>query len=130
MTTEGQRSRMKRDLSKRLERGTHLTREEFRLLPGGEVATLVNLVEVGDVGVRLLHPATWCAEDLAGEGGVPDRQRDLRRGLSGRLCGGLPAVPILPSCRGTSASQPVEGDVVEDLITGEIARRLTVDEGT
>ena len=58
--------------------------EELRLLPGGEVTALVDLVEVGDVGVGVLDPAARGPPDLAGEGGEADRERDLRRSLAGR----------------------------------------------
>jgi hypothetical protein len=39
------------------ERHPELFREQFRLLPGGEVAALVDLVEVDEVGVGTLGPA-------------------------------------------------------------------------
>src|SRR5829696_3023421 len=39
------------------ERHPELLREQFRLLPGGEVAALVDLVEEGQVGVGTLGPA-------------------------------------------------------------------------
>jgi hypothetical protein len=43
------------------ERGAELVREEFRILPGGEVVALVDGVEVDEVGMGLLGPApgTW-----------------------------------------------------------------------
>ncbi len=56
-------------LAKRLERSADLCAEELRLFPGGEVPALVDLVEVGDVGVRLLDPAARGLPDLAGERG-------------------------------------------------------------
>src|SRR5688572_15595640 len=51
-------------LAQRPERSPHLGREELRLLPGGEVAARVDLVEVGGVGVDLLDPAARGSEDL------------------------------------------------------------------
>src|SRR3982074_574016 len=44
-------------LAHRSERRAHLLAEELGLLPRGEVATLVDLVEVDDVRVRRLDPA-------------------------------------------------------------------------
>ena len=41
----------------RAERCSELLREQLRLLPGGEVAALVDLVEAGQVGVGTLGPA-------------------------------------------------------------------------
>src|SRR5215213_1579058 len=71
-------------LAKRPERSPHLGREELGLLPGGEVAARVGLVEVGEAGVGLLDPAAWGSPDLAGERREADRNRDRRRGLAGR----------------------------------------------
>ena len=56
------------------ERRPDLGREEFRLFPGGEVSAPVDLVEVGEVGVRLLDPAARGPPDLAGERGEADRE--------------------------------------------------------
>src|SRR5215207_3295029 len=56
-----------RRLSKRTEARSHFSREEFRLFPGGEVPTLLDLVVVDEVGIRLLGPAARRAVDLFGE---------------------------------------------------------------
>src|SRR5262249_32616099 len=88
-----------------LERRPDLGREQLGFLPGGEVAALVDLVEVGEGGVGLLDPAARGPEDLAGEPGEADREPDLRR------------------------SQPVHRDVVDDRVRGEMARGLPVDKG-
>src|SRR5690242_16162940 len=83
-------------LAQRAERRPDLGREQLRLFPGGEVAALVGLVEVGDVGVRLLDPAARGPEDLAGERGEADRELDLRTRLSGRMSCGLCVLPVRP----------------------------------
>jgi hypothetical protein len=44
-------------LPKRPERRPDLGREQLGLFPGGEVAAPIDLVEVGEVAVRLLDPA-------------------------------------------------------------------------
>ena len=100
--------------------------KQLRLFPGGEVAAPVGLVEVDEVGVDLLDPAARGPEDLAGEGGEADREGDLRRSLAGRASCGLPALPVRPGGRGPGARQPVQRDVVEDVVPGEIARGLAV----
>src|SRR6476620_1035202 len=85
LISQYRRPRAARLLSvKRLERGSHLGREELRLLPGREVAALVGVVEVGEVGVPRLDPAPRGHEDLVGEGRVANRDRDWRRSLTGR----------------------------------------------
>src|SRR5918997_2343356 len=71
-------------LTERPECGPDLLGEEFGFLPGGEVTALVDLVEVGEVGVGLLGPAARGRPDLAGKGGEAYRDRDLRRSLGGR----------------------------------------------
>src|ERR1700742_3682667 len=76
------------------ERRTQLFGKQLRLFPGGEVATLVGLVEVDEVGVNLLGPAARGPEDLAGERGEADREGDRHRSVAGRASGGLPALPV------------------------------------
>src|ERR671914_2400018 len=112
------------------ERRSDLGGEELRLLPGGEVAAPVDLVEVGEVGVDRLDPAARGSPDLAGERREADRNRDRRRSLAGRTgCGQeLSELPVPPGGRGAGARQPVQRDVVEDAVPGEIARGLAVDE--
>src|SRR3954469_24010718 len=114
--------------TERAERCADLLGEELRLLPRREVAALVYLVEVGEVGVRLLDPAARGREDLVGERGEADRERDFRRSLAGRKCFSLSLseLPIPPRCRGPGARQPVERDVVNDPVPGEMTRDLPV----
>jgi DNA-binding CsgD family transcriptional regulator len=116
-------------LAQRRERGPDLGREQPGLFPGGEVAAPVGLVEVGEVGVGLLDPATRGPEDLVGERGEADRELDLRARLPRRDHLGLCALPIRPGRRGPGAGQPVHRDVVEDVVAGEASGRLPVDEG-
>jgi hypothetical protein len=89
----------------------------------------VDLVEVGEVRVRLLDPAARGPEDLAGEGGESDRERDFWRNLAGRQSLGSSGLPVLTGRRGPGTCQPVQGDVVDDVVPGEIARGLAVDKG-
>ena len=53
-------------LSKWPECCADLSREQLGLLPGGEVSALIHLVEVDDIGVRLLDPAARGPPDLSG----------------------------------------------------------------
>src|SRR5215218_8099942 len=118
-------------LAKRPECGSDFFREQLRLLPRREVATLLDLVEVGKGAVRPPDPAARGRPDLAGEGGEAHRDRDLGRSLGGRGrdSGGSVALPVRPGRRCAGAGQPVQRDVVQDVVPGEIARRLPLDEG-
>src|SRR4051812_32193386 len=118
-------------LAQRPEGGADLLGEQLGLLPGGEVTALCDLVEVGQGWVRLLDPAAWAPPDLVRERGEPDRDRDLRRGLARSGLGGGHAVvlPVRPGGRGAGSGEPVQRDVVEDVVAGEVARGLPVDEG-
>src|SRR5215469_7907356 len=113
--------------AKRPERGPDLGSEQLGLFPGGEVAAPVGLVEIGEGGVRQLDPAARCSEDLAGERGEADRELDLRRSLPRRQSLGSSALPVRSGRRGPGARQPVQRDVVEDVVPGEIARGLAVE---
>ena len=116
-------------LAQRVERCPDLGREQFGLFPGGEVAAPGGFVEVGEGGVGVFDPGTRGSDALAGELGESDRDRDRRLSLSGGTIGGLSVFPVPPRRRGPGARQPVQGDVVEDVVSGQIARGLAVDEG-
>src|SRR5512134_1761343 len=80
-----------------LERCAQLRREERRFFPGGEVAALVDLVEVGEAGVDRLNPAARGSPDLAGERREADGNRDRRRSLGGIRRGQeLSELPVPP----------------------------------
>src|SRR5512138_655115 len=83
------------------ERCPHLGGEEFRLLPCGEVAAPVDLIEVGEAGVDRLNPTAWGSPDLSWERRETDRHRDRRRSLAGHpSCGlGLSRLPVPPGGR-------------------------------
>jgi hypothetical protein len=65
-------------LSKGSECCTDLGREQLGFFPSGEMAALVDLVEVDDIGIRLLDPAARGTPDLAGERGEANWNRDGR----------------------------------------------------
>src|SRR5580765_3026150 len=119
-----------RSSANRLERCTQLGGKELRLLPGREVPALVDRVEVDDIGIGLLDPAARGPPDLARE--RRERERDRRRGqrlgARGRRVRPV-SLPVRTGRRGSGARQPVERDVVEDVVTGQIPRGLVLDEG-
>ena len=94
-----------------------ISRQKSRLFPGGEVAAPVDLVEVDDVRVARLDPAARRPPDLARERREGERDLDVRQGLpaGGR---GVCAVglPVRTGGRGAGARQPVQRDVVEDVV--------------
>jgi hypothetical protein len=67
--------------------------------------------------------------DLAGEGAEGERDGDGGRGLAGGGGLGSCALPVRAGGQDAGAGQPVEGDVVEDVVAGEVARGLVVEEG-
>src|SRR5262245_38268760 len=117
-------------LPQRLERRAQLRREERRLFPCCEVAAPVDLVEVGEAGVNRLDPAAGGGPDLAGERREADGNRDRRRSLAAcKRCGQRSSVlPVRPGRRRGGAGQPVQRDVVDDGIPGEVAHGLAIDE--
>src|SRR5215211_5580988 len=117
-------------LPKRPEGRPDFLGEQLGLLPGGEVAAPVDLVEVGDSGENHLDPAARGSPELAGKRREADRNRDRRRSLAGRTgCGlGPSTLPEPPGGRGAGARQPVQRDVVDDVVPGEVAHGLAVDE--
>src|SRR6266550_876304 len=103
-------------LAKRPQARANLFREELRLLPGGEVVAPVDLVEVHELGVGLLGPAARALVQLLGE--------DAHGGRDGDALDVEEAELVLPveTTRGDSrVREPGEGDVVEDLVSCEIA---------
>src|SRR5687767_8033458 len=110
------------------ERRSQFRGEEIRLLPGGEVAALLDLVEVSKPGINRLNPAARCREDLARKCREGNRDFDWRRRLAGCARSGPPGFPVPPGGRGAGARQPVQRDVVYDAFTGETAHGLALDE--
>src|SRR5918997_2148848 len=80
------------------ERGADLRCEELRLLPGGEVTALVDLVPVDEVAEGPLSPAPRRAVDLGREHRDRHREgRDVER--VERAAPGLRAFPVRPRRR-------------------------------
>src|SRR5207248_6012504 len=80
--------------AQRPERRPDLGREQLGLLPGGEVAALVDLVEVGEVGVDFLGPAArgprWQSRSIPGRSAASSSWRMAAK-ASSVAAGGSPA---------------------------------------
>jgi tetratricopeptide (TPR) repeat protein len=98
-----------------------LCREELRPFPGREVAACGGLVVVDEVVVGLLCPAARGLVVLAGEGGHGGRDPDV----GGVVQAGL-VFPVQAGCRDCRAGQPVQRDVVQDVVSGEVACGVSV----
>src|SRR5215213_4436775 len=109
-------------LAQRTERGTEFFREELWLLPRGEVAAAVERVEVDEVWIRALRPAARSRVDLIGEDTDGSRDRHVLGCEKGKL-----ALPIETSGRNSGVREPVERDVVEDVISREALGRTIKD---
>src|SRR5687768_739640 len=99
-------------MANRPERGSDFLGEEMWLLPGGEVTTLVDLVVVDEAGIRPLRPTPRRLILLARKHAHGDRD--------GNPLGVEEAAPVFPveTRRGDArVREPVERDVVEDLVT-------------
>src|SRR4029450_13744629 len=118
-------------LPKRPERVSQFARKEFRLFPGGEVAALVDLVEVGEVWVDLLGPMTGGPEDLVRENREGHWEREFGALPPGRaaLFDSLCVLPVEAARRGGRVGQPVKRDVVHDAFPPQAARGLSVEGG-
>jgi hypothetical protein len=104
-------------LAQRSERGAKLFAEDPRLLPSREVAASVDPVVVDEVvRVRALGPAPRSLVELVGEHGDGERDRDVLGVEEVRL-----VLPIQASRGDAGVGQPVERDVVEEIVAREVA---------
>src|SRR5215471_5044122 len=90
--------------------------EELRLLPRGEVAALVDFVEVDEVGVGALGPASRSWVLLAREDADGDWNGDALHVEEAAL-----VFPVQTRGRNPCVGQPVKRDVVEELVTSQLA---------
>ena len=96
-------------LAQRSERRAQLRREQLRVLPHGEVAATVDLVEVGQLGEGATGPGLLGAKDLVREHRDGHRDRDLGAFLIARTDQASSAVlPVDPCRRGGGVRQPVQ----------------------
>ena len=87
------------------------------LLPCREVATFVELVVINEIGIGPLGPAPRSLICLAGEDAHGHRNRDALSVPKATL-----VFPIEPRRRDTRVRQPIERDVIENLIPRQFAR--------
>src|SRR5947209_20492650 len=98
--------------SKWAECGPKLLRENLWLFPSCKMPAFRETVVVRQLGICFLRPATWRCVNLVGE--HADRCRDRNAfGSEEREF----ALPIQPSRRNRRICQPIEGNVVENVIT-------------
>src|SRR5690349_23730763 len=105
-------------MAKRPEARTNFLGIELRLFPSGEMRAFGKLVVMNEMGVRLLCPTAGGGIDLAWKGahgyGNGDAF-DVEEAFFRRAA----VVPIKTGRRDSRIRQPVERDVVEDVIRRE-----------
>src|SRR5262245_9422502 len=107
-------------LAQRSEGGAKLFREQFWLLPSREMSAFVDFVPVDELLEGLLSPAARSAVDLPGED--CHRNRHLRNlNCVERPAPSLRGVPVGPRRGGAGVREPIERDVVKNLISRESA---------
>src|SRR5215468_573415 len=111
-------------LAKRPEARANLFGQELWLFPGGEVVALLDLVEVDEVGVGPLGPGPGGLVELVREDADGRRDGDALDVEEAEL-----VLPVETRSRDPRVRQPVQRDVVEDLVAREVADGLSVDEG-
>src|SRR5215203_3026752 len=99
------------------EGGSDLFGEELRLFPRREVAALVHAVVIDELGISALRPAPRSFILLAREDGDGHGNGDTL-GVEEAA----PVFPIEAGCGDPRVRQPIERDVVEDLVTRQLAR--------
>jgi hypothetical protein len=87
------------------------------------VVALVDFVEVDEVGIRLLGPGPRGLVDLVREDADGSRDGDALEVEEAEL-----VLPVEAGRRDTRIGQPVQRDVVEDLVAREVADGLLLDE--
>src|SRR5262245_32767844 len=103
-------------LAQRSERGAELLREQFWLFPRRKVSAFVGFVPIDELVEGLLSPTARSTVDLPGEDRHCDRDlRDLN--CVERSAPALRRVPVGPRRGGAGVREPIERDVVEDLIS-------------
>src|SRR5450631_1422082 len=104
-------------LPERSERRSDLFGEQLGFFPGGEVAASVKLVVMDEVvGIRALCPAPRGLVELVGKDADGERDGDV---LGVEEVGLV--LPIQASGGDPGVRQPVERDVVEEVVSREVA---------
>src|SRR6266850_3258396 len=112
-------------LPERSEGGAQLGGEKLWPFPGCEVAALVDLVEIDQVAIGAAGPCLRGAIDVLRKYGDGHRQRDLGSLPRGRLRGvASDVLPIQAPRRGRAVGEPVQCEVVKDLVFGRSLRGI------
>src|SRR5215208_8189769 len=99
-------------LAHRAEARANLFREQLRLFPGREVPTFRQPVVMSQTGIGLLGPAPRRRIQLVRKDTDGNREGDALGGKEGQL-----AFPVQTRRRDRRVRQPVERDVVEDVVS-------------
>src|SRR5207248_4857085 len=102
--------------TQRFERSAHLVHKRLRLLPRGKVRALWDAVVVDELGIRLLSPALRRLVDLFGESAHGDRDLDAPHIEEAARRKVMLRVPVEACRRDRGVRQPVEREVVEDVV--------------
>src|SRR4030095_11868197 len=89
-------------------------REELRLCQGREVPALIELVVMDEFGISPLGPTSRGGIDFVREDAHGNRDGDIFDIKKGQV-----VFPIETSGRNRGARQPIESDVVEDVVSRE-----------
>jgi hypothetical protein len=114
------------DLPQRSKRSANFLRIELRLFPRGKVSAFGEFVVVDELWISFLRPTSRRCVDLVGKGAHSKRNGDDSLDVKKPFLRRLAGVPIQTRRRDCGSGQPVEGDVVEDVVNGE-SFRLSVD---
>src|SRR5262245_15467581 len=96
----------------------NLLRKELRLFPGSEVAALVELVVVNELGIRSLHPASRGWIKLIRKDADGNRDGDAFDTEKAEIPASEP-LPVEPGRGNPRIRQPGQRDVVEDVVSCE-----------
>src|SRR5258705_5873985 len=106
-------------LPERSEGGAQLGGEKLRLFPRGEVSAFVDFMKIDQVFIGAACPRLRGAIDVLWKYSDGHWQRDLGSLPSGRLRGvASDVLPIQAARRGGAVGEPVQREVVEDLVFG------------
>ena len=104
-------------LTQRTEACSHILRERLRVLPRREVASTRVILVVRQIWIGFFGPLSRDWGELIREVAHHDRDGDLLRIEEGKRAVRVEAFPVQVSGRYSGAGQPVEGDIVENVVS-------------
>src|SRR6516162_3609944 len=102
--------------------GTKLFRKELRLFPGREVTTFFRLVEIDEFLISPLRPTPRRSIVFAGKDAYGGGDSDV-----GGIIKVEVSIPIEAGRRNRCVGQPVERDVVDDIVSCQVISGMTID---